>query len=74
MTLVKEIYPVEGMSCASCALSIQTILAAQDLAVVTGQTDYFGPYHATHFGVNRASDSGANHATYFGANRATFLC
>jgi Cu2+-exporting ATPase len=26
---VKEIYPVEGMSCASCALSIQTILSAQ---------------------------------------------
>ena len=38
------------------------------------QNDYFGLYHATHFGVNRASDSGANHATHFGANRATFLC
>ncbi|MGA2822212.1 MAG: heavy metal translocating P-type ATPase, partial [Bacteroidales bacterium] len=29
MSTVKEIYPVEGMSCASCALSIQTILSAQ---------------------------------------------
>lgn len=27
---VKEIYPVEGMSCASCALSIQTMLSAQE--------------------------------------------
>ena len=30
MALIKEIYPVEGMSCASCALSIQTILSAQE--------------------------------------------
>src|ERR1035437_8540003 len=30
MPIVKEIYPVEGMSCASCALSIQTMLAAQE--------------------------------------------
>jgi Cu2+-exporting ATPase len=30
VSVVKEIYPVEGMSCASCALSIQTILAAQE--------------------------------------------
>jgi Cu2+-exporting ATPase len=29
VSTVKEIYPVEGMSCASCALSIQTILSAQ---------------------------------------------
>ncbi|MCX6244380.1 MAG: heavy metal translocating P-type ATPase [Bacteroidetes bacterium] len=29
MSIVKEIYPVEGMSCASCALSIQTMLEAQ---------------------------------------------
>jgi Cu2+-exporting ATPase len=27
---VKEIYPVEGMSCSSCALSIQTMLSAQE--------------------------------------------
>ncbi|HZX61917.1 MAG TPA: heavy metal translocating P-type ATPase [Bacteroidales bacterium] len=30
MPTVKEIYPVEGMSCASCALSIQTMLSAQE--------------------------------------------
>ena len=30
MSLVKEIYPVEGMSCASCAMSIQTALSAQE--------------------------------------------
>ena len=34
-------------------------------------SDYFGLYHATHFGVNRANDSGANHASDFGVNRAT---
>jgi len=30
MAIIKKIYPVEGMSCASCALSIQTILSAQE--------------------------------------------
>jgi Cu2+-exporting ATPase len=30
LSVVKEIYPVEGMSCASCALSIQTLLSAQE--------------------------------------------
>ena len=30
MSVIKEIYPVEGMSCASCALSIQTQLSAQE--------------------------------------------
>ena len=30
MAIIKEIYPIEGMSCASCALSIQTILSAQE--------------------------------------------
>lgn len=30
MPIVKEIYPVEGMSCSSCALSIQTTLSAQE--------------------------------------------
>lgn len=29
MQTIKEIYPIEGMSCASCALSIQTMLSAQ---------------------------------------------
>jgi len=45
----------------------------RNLPIVRPNHDYFGPYHATHFGVNRASDSGANHASHFGANRATFL-
>jgi Cu2+-exporting ATPase len=30
VSTVKEIYPVEGMSCASCALSIQKILSEQE--------------------------------------------
>jgi Cu2+-exporting ATPase len=30
MSFVKEIYPVEGMSCSSCALSIQTTLSSQE--------------------------------------------
>jgi P-type Cu2+ transporter len=30
MPIVKEIYPVEGMSCASCAMSIQTMLGKQE--------------------------------------------
>ena len=30
MTIIKEIYPVEGMSCASCAMSIQNVLSAQE--------------------------------------------
>jgi P-type Cu2+ transporter len=30
MAVIKEIYPVEGMSCASCAMSIQTMLESQE--------------------------------------------
>ena len=30
MPTVKEIYPIEGMSCSSCALSIETMLSAQE--------------------------------------------
>jgi cation transport ATPase len=30
VSIIKEIYPVEGISCTSCALRIQTMLSAQD--------------------------------------------
>jgi Cu2+-exporting ATPase len=30
MAYVKKIYPVQGMSCSSCASSIQTMLGAQE--------------------------------------------
>lgn len=36
MSLVKKVYPVEGMTCASCSSSVQTILESYDGVIAAG--------------------------------------